>query len=55
MDQRAGWNTRPLATPVGDPALAYKGELLFDHATRIAVRGERQEAGILVLDCEVMA
>lgn len=41
--------------PVGDPALAYQGELLFDRATRIAVRGDRQEGGILVLDCEVMA
>ncbi|MGH3848293.1 MAG: ADP-ribosyltransferase [Pseudonocardiaceae bacterium] len=40
--------------PIGDPALAYQGELLLDLGSRIAVRGERQEGGILVLDCEVM-
>jgi len=41
--------------PIGDPALAYQGELLLDLGSRIAVRSERQEGGILVLDCEVMA
>ena len=41
--------------PVGDPALANQGELLLDLGSRLAVRGERQEGGILVLDCEVMA
>jgi hypothetical protein len=40
--------------PVGDPALAYQGELLLDQTTRVAVRGERDEAGILILDCEVV-
>lgn len=39
--------------PVGDPALAYQGELLLDVGSRITVRGERQDGGILVLDCEV--
>lgn len=42
--------------PIGDPwSGPYQGELLFDRPTRIAVRGERQEGGILVVDCEVMA
>ncbi len=41
--------------PVGDPALAYQGELLLDSGSLMAVRGERQDGGIVVLDCEVMA
>lgn len=40
--------------PVGDPALAYQGELLFPRRTPLLVRGERDEGGILVLDCEVL-
>ena len=40
--------------PAGDPDLAYQGELLLPRETRIAVRGERVEEGILVLDCEVL-
>ncbi len=40
--------------PVGDPALAYQGELLFPRRTSLLVRGERDEGGILVLDCEVL-
>lgn len=40
--------------PIGDPALAYQGELLLPRRTRVLVRGEREDAGILVLDCEVL-
>lgn len=40
--------------PIGDPELAYQGELLLPRRTRLLVRGERDEAGILVLDCEVL-
>lgn len=40
--------------PIGDPELAYQGELLLPRRTRVLVRGEREEAGILVLDCEVL-
>lgn len=40
--------------PAGDPDLAYQGELLLPRETRIVVRGEREDAGILVLDCEVL-
>lgn len=40
--------------PIGDPELAYQGELLLSRRTRVLVRGEREEAGILVLDCEVL-
>lgn len=40
--------------PVGDPELAYQGELLLPRRTRLGVRAERDEAGILVLDCEVL-
>jgi len=40
--------------PAGDPDLAYQGELLLPRETRIAIRGERVEAGILLLDCEVL-
>jgi len=40
--------------PIGDPALAYQGELLLPRRTRLLVRDEREEAGILVLDCEVL-
>lgn len=40
--------------PIGDPELAYQGELLLPRRTRLVVRGEREEAGILVLDCEVL-
>lgn len=39
--------------PAGEPDLAYQGELLLPRETRIGVRGQRTEAGILVLDCEV--
>ena len=41
--------------PAGDPGLAYQGELLLPRETRIAIRGERDEAGTLVLDCEVLS
>ena len=40
--------------PAGNPDLAYQGELLLPRETRIVVRGEREDAGILVLDCEVL-
>lgn len=40
--------------PVGDPALAYQGELLLPRRIPLAVRAEREEPGILVLDCEVV-
>ena len=52
--------TLPAATPalwlppVGDPELAYQGELVLPRQTSIFVRGERVEAGILILDCEVL-
>ncbi len=40
--------------PVGDPDLAYQGELLLARDGRIIVKGELVEAGILVVDCEVL-
>lgn len=40
--------------PVGDPTLAYQQELLLPRDTRIAVRGERKDSGIIVLECEVL-
>lgn len=40
--------------PAGEPTLAYQGELLLPRRTRIVVRGERQDAGILIVDCEVL-
>lgn len=40
--------------PIGDPELAYQGELLLPRRTGLLVRGEREEAGILVFDCEVL-
>jgi hypothetical protein len=39
--------------PLGDPALAYQGELLLGREVRLAVRDRSVEAGILVVDCEV--
>lgn len=39
--------------PLGDPALAYQGELLLGREVRLAVRDSDVEAGILVVDCEV--
>ncbi len=39
--------------PLGDPALAYQGELLLDRGATVVVRGSRDEDGILVVDCEV--
>ncbi len=41
--------------PLGDPVLAYQGELLLPRGTRLLVRGYRDEAGILVVDCEVVS
>ncbi|HVA44224.1 MAG TPA: ADP-ribosyltransferase [Acidimicrobiales bacterium] len=41
------------APALGDPALAYQGELLLGRGVQLAVRDRRDEAGILVLDCEV--
>ncbi|MHB1444982.1 MAG: ADP-ribosyltransferase [Acidimicrobiales bacterium] len=49
----------PAGTPgvwvpaLGDPALAYQGELLLGRGVQLAVRDRRDEGGILVLDCEV--
>lgn len=40
--------------PIGDPELGYQGELLLPRRTRLLVRAEREEAGILVFDCEVL-
>lgn len=39
--------------PLGDPALAYQGELLLPRRLPLTVRASRDEAGILVVDCEV--
>ncbi|MGI8807711.1 MAG: ADP-ribosyltransferase [Acidimicrobiales bacterium] len=45
----------PTGTPavwvpaLGDPALAYQGELLLPRGVRMAVRGSHDEAGTLVL------
>ena len=39
--------------PLGDPALAYQGELLLPRRLPLMVRASRDEAGILVVDCEV--
>lgn len=40
--------------PVGDPALSpTKATCSSPRRIRLAVRAEREEAGILVLDCEV--
>lgn len=40
--------------PLGDPALAYQGELLLPRGVSVRVRGHRVDAGILVIDCEVV-
>jgi len=40
--------------PIGDPVFAYQGELLLPRRTQVLVRGERYEAGIIILDCEVL-
>lgn len=39
--------------PLGDPMLAYQGELLLPRRLPLSVRASRDEAGILVVDCEV--
>lgn len=39
--------------PLGDPTLAYQGELLLPRRLPLIVRASRDEAGILVIDCEV--
>lgn len=39
--------------PLGDPALAYQGELLLPRGLPLMVQASRNEAGILVVDCEV--
>lgn len=39
--------------PLGDPALAYQGELLLPRRLPLMVRTSRDEPGILVVDCEV--
>ncbi len=39
--------------PLGDPALAYQGELVLPRGLPLIVRTIRDEAGILVVDCEV--
>lgn len=39
--------------PLGDPTLAYQGELLPPRRLPLSVRASRDDAGILVVDCEV--
>lgn len=39
--------------PLGDPSLAYQGELILDRGIRIIARRSRTVADILVVDCEV--
>lgn len=39
--------------PLGDPALAYQGELLLPRGLPLLVRASRDEASILMVDCEV--
>ena len=39
--------------PLGDPGLAYQGELLLPRDLGLVVGSEHEDAGILVYDCEV--
>lgn len=39
--------------PLGDPALAYQGELLLPRRLLLLVRSSSEEAGIVVVNCEV--
>lgn len=41
--------------PLGDPMLGYQGELILGRNTRLVVRGDHDQAGIVVVDCEVLA
>lgn len=40
--------------PLGDPALAYQGELVLGRGTRLLIRGREEQAAILFVDCEVL-
>lgn len=40
--------------PLGDPALAYQGELILPRGTELVVRSPHEEARILVIECEVV-